>query len=109
MTTSIVISNIPKVHAISNKSEPLNTIEQIHSAFPESYWEGLDSLKTNHPEWKFVAFYTGLTWDECFNDNAEIYPSRNLAYGYINGQLYFPTSWYSTDIPGSYNLSLIHI
>lgn len=103
MTTSIVISNIPTVHAISSKSEPLNTVEQIHSAFPESYWEGLDSLKTNHPEWKFVAFYTGLTWDECFNDNAEIYPSRNLAYGYINGQLYFPTSWYSTDIPGSYN------
>ena len=35
--------------------------------------------------------------------DAETYPSRNLAYGYINGQLYFPTSWYSTDIPGSYN------
>lgn len=90
-------------HAASSKSQPLSTTEEIHAAFPETYWAGLDALKEQYPEWKFVAFYTGLQWEELFSENAEAYPSRNLAYGYSGGQLYFPTSWYSTDISGAYN------
>lgn len=90
-------------HATSSKSPPLSTTEEIHAAFPESYWEGIDALKAQHPNWKFVAFNTGLTWERVFESDAEAYPSRNLAYGYVGGKLYFPTSWYSTDIPGSYN------
>ena len=91
------------VYAASSKSPPLSTIEEIHAAFPESYWEALDALKAQHPNWKFVAFNTGLEWERVFESDAEAYPSRNLAYGYVGGTLYFPTSWYATDIPGSYN------
>lgn len=91
------------VNAASSKSPPLSTIEEIHAAFPESYWESLDALKAKHPNWKFVAFNTGLEWERLFDSDAEAYPSRNLAYGYVGGELYFPTSWYSTEIPGSYN------
>lgn len=101
MVVPLLFSNT--AHAASSKSPPLSTTEEIHAAFPESYWEGLDALKVKYPEWKFVAFNTGLTWDEVFASDAEAYPSRNLAYGYVNGTLYFPTSWYATDIPGSYN------
>ena len=90
-------------HAASSKSQPLSTIEEIHAAFPESYWAGLDALKAQYPEWKFVAFDTGLEWSRVFDSDAEAYPSRNLAYGYVGGKLYFPTSWYATDISGSYN------
>lgn len=102
---SLVFQNIPPIIAASSKSPPLNTIEKIHMYFPESYWSGLDTLKLAHPKWKFVAFNTGLNWEDCFSENAECYPSRNLAHGYINGKLFFPTSWYSTEIEGAYNWS----
>ena len=37
------------------------TAKGIHDVFPESYWEGLDQLLKDHPNWKFQAFNTGLT------------------------------------------------
>lgn len=95
--------SLNKTYAASSKSAPCSTIEEIHNAFPETYWSALEQLNAKYPKWKFVAFTTGLTWEQLFTESAEAYPSRNLAYGYVGGKLYFPTSWYATDIKGSYN------
>ena len=89
--------------AASSRSEVITTIEGIHANFPESYWEGLDALLTKHPNWKFVAFQTGLTWERCFQADSELYLCRNLVMTNTDGSLVYPSSWYSTDIPGAYN------
>lgn len=34
------------------------------SEFPESYRNSLKKLSELHPNWKFTAFYTGMTWEE---------------------------------------------
>lgn len=44
--------------------------------FPESYKEGLRLLHALHPEWKFTALQTGLTWQEVVA--AECLLGRNL-------------------------------
>ena len=89
------------VYAASSKSDPCTTSAQIHAAFPESYWEGLDALLKAHPNWKFVALNTGISWNQAFND-AEMYPTRNLIE-YISdssSQYYHPSSWFQTkEIP----------
>lgn len=88
----------------SYKSAPCLTEEDIRTYFPTSYQESLIALKKLHPDWQFVAFNTGLSWAECFTPEAELYPTRNLALARNKeGGFYFPTSWYSTTIPGSYN------
>ena len=85
------LSVVSPAFAASYKSESANTIEEIHEYFPESYWPGLETLLSNHKNWKFVAFYTGLSWNECFEYEAECYPTRNLAYCGYNGD-YYPSS-----------------
>ncbi len=48
-------------------------------AFPESYKAGLRALKANHPNWNFIAFNTGLTWQEFMNaenEHIESTPSK---------------------------------
>jgi len=90
--------------AASSKTDPLTETDEIHAAFPESYWEGLDALKKAHPNWKFVAFYTGLDWEDVMGIDAESEPLTNLVEAFrSNGKMYYPTSWYSTSIPGAYN------
>lgn len=86
------------IQAASSRSEGA-----IHDIFPESYWAGLDALQAQHPNWKFVAFNTGLSWSDCFapSDKAqehEMELARNLIpnYGY-------PTSWYSTEVEGAFS------
>ncbi len=37
------------------------------SEFPESYRSSLKKLSELHPNWKFTAFYTGMTWEEFVN------------------------------------------
>ena len=34
------------------------------SAFPESYQTQLKELSNKYPNWKFQAYYTGISWDE---------------------------------------------
>ena len=94
------------VAAESSMSEACTSIEEIHESFPEAYWEGLDALIEAHPEWRFVAFYEGVTFEECLDEEAEMKLSRNLAAGLSEngpGGYYYPTSWYSTELTGSYN------
>ena len=37
------------------------------SEFPEEYRNSLRKLAELHPNWKFTAFYTGMTWEEFVN------------------------------------------
>ncbi len=75
--------------------------------FPESYKEGLRLLHALHPQWKFTALQTGLTWQEVVD--AECLLGRNLvssssldswksfekgAYDWENNE------WYSFDSGG---------
>ena len=92
--------------AASSMSGPCGTVEEIHAAFPESYWKSLEALLAAHPNWRFKAFYEGVTFEECMADTAEMMIRRNLVEGKNEsypGGYYYPTSWYSTDIEGAYN------
>ena len=95
------------VSAGSSYSAVLKTEAQIRKAFPASYAESLIRLKKAHPNWNFIAFNTGVSWDQIFDENteSEMSPSRNLVYHTDNKEspYYKPSSWYSTTIPGSFN------
>ena len=49
-----------------------------------------------HPTWKFQALYTGLDWEQCFTDAAEMYPTRNLAQNISTGAYGICKAWYSS-------------
>ncbi|MBP5225313.1 MAG: cadherin-like beta sandwich domain-containing protein, partial [Lachnospiraceae bacterium] len=103
LTASLITGG---VSAASSMSEACTTQDEIHEAFPEAYWEGLDALLKAHPAWQFVAFYEGVTFEECMDEEAEMKLSRNLAAGLSEsgpGGYYYPTSWYSTELTGAYN------
>ena len=89
-------------YAASSRSNPCTSVAEVHAAFPESYWEGLDALLKAHPNWKFIALDTGISWSEAFTNDAEMYPTRNLIQ-YITDQssaYYHPSSWFQTkEIP----------
>ncbi len=57
-------------------------------AFPESYRPYLQTLQEAHPTWRFVAFDTGLTWDEVLDGETKVV-SNNLV------RLSTATSWKS--------------
>ncbi len=52
--------------------------------FPESYKESLRELHALHPEWKFVAYQTGLQWQEVIDKESRLgynlISGSNLAY-----------------------------
>ena len=90
------------------------TAKGIHDVFPESYWEGLDQLLKDHPNWKFQAFNTGLTWNECFDWSFKLYESAGNSEMYYGRNLLewdktktkdgvHPSSWYSTASHKHYN------
>ena len=64
-------------------------------AFPESYRPYLQALQEAHPTWQFVAFDTGLTWDEVLDGETAVV-SNNLV------RLATATSWKSL-APGSFD------
>lgn len=96
------VISVPEVHAESSRSDACTTVEEIHEAFPEGYWEGLDKLIEAHPNWRFIALNTGISWDEAFTNDAEMYPTRNLIE-YITDEssaYYHPSSWFQVkEIP----------
>ena len=65
-------------------------IEEFKNAgFPESYWKNLLLLKTNHPNWNFVAADTGLDfYDAVYNESVggrsviRTSTARNSNYAY---------------------------
>lgn len=86
------------------------SFEKTLEQFPESYRDSLRKLHEAHPYWNFVAFNTGLDWDEVIEN--EMYLSRNLVpdgimtlKGVDSGWYATPTSWKDTKVNGSYNWS----
>ena len=79
------------------------TVEEIHQYFPQSYWEGLETLLEAHPKWRFAAFDTGLSFERCFDEDAEMRLTRNLVYAYSTRDLWQVSSWYDTTMEGSYD------
>ncbi len=97
------------------------SFEKTLEQFPESYRDSLRKLHEAHPYWNFVAFNTGLDWDEVINgyvnENGdwvatEMLLKRNLVpdgimtlKGIDSGWYATPTSWKDTKVNGSYNWS----
>ncbi|MBO7515223.1 MAG: cadherin-like beta sandwich domain-containing protein [Lachnospiraceae bacterium] len=59
--------------------------------FPESYYEKLTALHREHPEWAFLPFQTGLTWEEALN--GEDAYRLNLTPNTVN----YPTSYHAVN------------
>lgn len=75
--------------------QALDTYSSDVSQFPSSYQAALQSLKDSHPNWTFVKFDTGLSWDTVVA--AEMEDSRSLVY-YTNNDAWkngkYSSSWY---------------
>ena len=56
----------------------------IDEGFPESYWESLRELHAIHPEWNYMAYHTGLQWQEVIDMESRLgynlISGSNLAY-----------------------------
>ncbi len=63
---------------------------------PEIYKEYIKNIVSEHPDWKFVFYDTGLEWSSLFKSDAQGYIGRSLIE---NG---FPISYRSTE-PGAYD------
>ncbi len=100
---------IPNTHWVSSYSSVATTSEQIHNIFPEEYWEYLDALLEEHPNWTFQAFYTGLNWEECFDGSFTKYDASGESEMTLQRNLlqsdYWPSSWYSTTHTGAFSWS----
>ena len=92
---------------VTNVSAEDVVFEQSIAAFPESYKVYLRQLHEAHPNWKFVAFDTGLDWSVVLENQMKL--SRNVVPNGtmgINGSWFkTPTSWKSTSLAGAYNWS----
>lgn len=53
-----------------------NTYEENLALFPEDYQQLIENLHAQHPNWIFIPFETGLTWDEVVEGESVI--ERNL-------------------------------
>ena len=62
--------------------------------FPESYYEKLTALHKEHPQWAFLPYQTGLTWEEAVNGECEY--RLNLTPNTVN----YPTSFHATSPVG---------
>lgn len=61
------------------------------SAFPESYQERLKEISNKYPNWKFQAYYTGISWDELIEKERDDEVHRNRVT--VNA----PASWKHCD------------
>lgn len=56
-----IISVPIKTYAASKYTQ---TVKSGIENFPKEYQEYLNKLKTEHPNWSFDAYYTGISWNE---------------------------------------------
>lgn len=61
----LMIFNITNVKAYTVTHS--QSTRQGIDAFPDGYKEKLQALKSEHPNWNFTAFYTGMSWQEFIN------------------------------------------
>lgn len=81
-----------KVRRITEEDAPLE------KRFPASYLPALRKLQKMHPNWHFVAYHTGLDWDEVFAPSAEMELANNIVE--LGAK---PSSWQSTTIAGAFS------
>ena len=60
--------------------------------FPESYYEKLTQLHQEHPNWAFLPYRTGLSWEEALDGESGY--RVNLTPNTVN----YPTSYHATDL-----------
>ena len=105
MAVAIALTIVPGL--VTQVSAEDVAFEESIAAFPESYKVYLRQLHEAHPNWKFVAFNTGLDWNVVLENEMKL--SRNVVPNGtmgINGRWFkTPTSWKSTTLPGAYNWS----
>lgn len=68
-----------------NAASYTQTVKSGIENFPESYRSGLNALKELHPNWNFVAYYTGIDWNEFIANEGvcgrnRVYKSFDTAY-----------------------------
>lgn len=89
--------SINKAHAISTGIVQSRTVADIEE-FPETYQDGLRSIKTMYPNATFIYYDTGLDWyEDLLSSSNEMRIGRNLVPSYS------PTSWKRAD-PQVYNM-----
>ena len=82
------ISNSNQVQAANTYYQYVRTgIDQ----FPESYRARLNSLASKYPNWKFQAYYTGISWDDLIAKERDDSIHRNRVT--VNA----PASWRHCD------------
>lgn len=91
----MLLAAILLVTGLSATAAVTQTRTEGIDAFPESYRPYLQALQESHPTWRFVAFDTGLTWDEVLDGETRVV-SNNLVL------LSTKTSWKSL-APGSFD------
>ena len=70
-------------------------------AFPQSYKERIAKLSAMHPNWKFKAFYTDISWNELTSMSAENACYKNTVYKGNDSRWYCSSSKHKTDGSGS--------
>ena len=55
------------------------------------YAELINNLKSSHPNWNFVIFYTGLDWNQVIKNETTAWHGRNLIYSDKTGDWICPT------------------
>jgi len=68
IATSILYILVPYV---SNAATYNQVVKSGVSDFPVVYQDALNKLKAMHPNWNFVAYYTGIDWNELTSSRAE--------------------------------------
>lgn len=71
-SSGYVCSDYVSISSVANGDNPSGSCEQNLQAagFPSSYWPGLCSLQSSHPNWQFKPIYTGLDWSTAVNNES---------------------------------------
>lgn len=80
-----ILISLSQLFFVSHKSYALATsyTQYVKSGienFPSSYQARLQKLKQLHPNWEFVAYYTGVSWSDLTSSSAENKCLRNTIY-----------------------------
>ena len=80
-TIAVFIIFLSYIIMLTNISEGASTYYQTVksgiSSFPESYRTRLQELSQKYPNWRFQAYYTGISWDELIKKERDESVYRN--------------------------------
>ena len=75
---TILIFQIP---VYANQYREKTNLDNIDSNRYPGYKEKLKQLQSEHPNWNFTIFYTGLDWSSVVNNETVNYHGRSLVQG----------------------------